>query len=196
MKLFALIFLVLSTGCMSINEMAGKHYRDGRVEEKTSEFDNVKSVQMYQAWLSNLKFKVGAYKTSKMKPDEFVLEVELFGAVNIEKKDGLQLMIDGKVKKFSAIDKRTSISRSTASYVGPATNHVANYSTRKFLLNQSDLEALLAEGSGVRVFLLNGEYVEDSFAQIKDSKTMEMYSKANLFSAHDGLKEFKKVAFK
>jgi RNase P/RNase MRP subunit p29 len=162
-------------------------HRDGLIDISKSEFDGATEQRLNASPLRDLKIKVGALKTSRMKADDFVLTVEIPTAVNIADKRALKVNIDGDILVFDPADQVTAIRAGSQSAVY---GNVQPHSSRDFLATKSDLKRIVSAKRAIfRVELLNGKHVEDAL------EVPPNWPKNELKAAAEALPAFLKAAF-
>lgn len=186
LSLLCLVTFAFSMGCVSISP---RDFDGGaEVTESVSKFDGTVEIKMGVAHLQELKLKIGAYKTSKMKKSDLVLIAEVPGAENIESKDGLQISIDGKIYKLSSIDTVTDIH--TGSLSSKRGESYGNYSSKRFSANKDLIDKILnAKVVVFRILYIDGKYTEDVMAKPKN------WMGGDEWTVKFGLTEFRKKAF-
>lgn len=136
----------------------------GGVRVSESKVDGAQEVSLEPGWLYNSQIKVGLHHSSKMKPNEVLMEIQLSSAEGIESKDSLVVNIDGEIRKFSAADSKTNF-QTYADNV---------WSSRQYLVDVDYVKKMLA-GKSVWMKVntrgpvyLEGEFSKGGFTTAKD----------------------------
>lgn len=171
MNRFVLVWMIILLSGCSMQQMMSDAYDvkggPGYVERNISEFDDVVTVKMEPAYLTMdySYFKVGVYRSSRMKPGEVWLEAQLKGAVNFDFDLPMKARLGSEMLVFKPVSRSDS---------GSVSNHYVHSSgpfsipvdmglvTRKyFRASVSDLKKLAKSKNPIfRVFTFDG-YVEE-----------------------------------
>ena len=194
-KIILGIVVVFFTSCASTDKMVKEIYKYGEITKTISEFDGVKEISMkpvcvypFEKIISS-SFCIGAYKTSKMKVENIILDVEHQGLEGLN-----QLIIKTDRNKY----KLKPLNSVSDSYIGSksiTSRDINNYRSNKYIITKKILKDINESQTKVRLHLNDNTYVEGAFYKTdsykKEIKKYEEY--ANLIiGINEAFKQFEK----